>query len=361
MIDILNAKHEKVIAIGEELVASNPFRFKKLESQYRRVSDYALKTFIANHSLTYKPNLKYYFGFNTKKQFASLIDDALITTGFIYSDEASAASLLAQKHKLVYLSPVSPLDEIYHGAYSKGLGFKASNHPSMLKKAFDNKEFFSSDREVILVCPQSNVVNLVHAENFKKSFKIDREFNYFEPTPDFKELKFLKSKVTLLMAGYGFEHIDAIKSLVQKHPHIDFTFIGTHQWSYCTDVMRRTLGSTEANIHIVSEFVEGLEDSVYLDPEVVRHRKEFHKEFEIAHNKNTLDPIEYAIFDSILMSLILLNDRGVKTAADVAKKLEHFTFKGALGEYIFVNGQVQKPVYVSKWIKESFVPQRKIH
>ena len=89
-------KEVKVIAVGEELIPSNPFRFKNLENQYRRTAKLAVDYFRKNYKLSYQPIIRYDFGSNIKDGFTSLTKDALIVTGFLYSDEAHKASLLAR-------------------------------------------------------------------------------------------------------------------------------------------------------------------------------------------------------------------------------------------------------------------------
>ena len=354
-------KETKIIAVAGQLIKTNPFRFRRFEEQYRHVSELSLKYFKTRYKPVYLPKINYYFGEDVESLFLKASKEAEVVTGFIYSNEASHAALLAEEKKTIYLSPVSPLEEVYKGRYSKGMGLRADVQLKILQKFSSSVHESSPKFETIMLYPTTNVVNNIHAENFRKTFKLDQEIKFNESVPKLNNLKFSQKNVNVLLAGYAYELVDSIRYLLKVYPQIQFTFIGTHQWAYCSDVIQRSLADVSVNLFIISELIEHFDRNVeFVHPESKKSREEYLSIRSSSPLGKLIDPIEYSMFDATLLALTILNDPDINSAELFSKKLENFKFYGSAGEYSFEKGQIVRPTYLSKWTGAYFRPQRKI-
>ncbi|MFK7827873.1 MAG: hypothetical protein AB8G05_27240 [Oligoflexales bacterium] len=352
------------IVVGERLIPNNPWRNQVIKKQYEIAIKDALRTHKNNFPES-KIKIVPSFdngpaeGFKLAKN-----ENAYGVFGYLYSMEANEAAQIAEKFRLPFITPVSPLLSVRNSyAFSMMNSFDALAEKMKLIAKVD--EFANPS---IIVSPKTYLANYEYHRVFKESFDVIDTISDLKDVIKNIEKTVMaykgKGKVNILLSGFAFELVDLVKNLTQGKIAEKINIIAHSQWTYCPDILSAIINADARNFYFISDHFEAHKDSSSRLPFLsgaMKQRSEFSQLLEkesVLTGEDLNQPIVYVLRDMI--AYVLKVAESSKDRNDFLRKSRFGATIGVSGKYSFHDGISEREVFLGKWIKGKIKPVRQL-
>ena len=356
-----NFSYGKTIVIGEQIIEANPWR----NGLIRKQIEIAAGTAMENHRKEFPKSdvsIIKAFDASTEKGFLQAkAEEALAVIGYVYSSEATEAAQLANKYKIPYLSPVSPMASI-RGEYSASL---ANCHGQLRDRL---KRMDGAQEPSIVVVPTTHLTNLEYAKIYQESFNVVATFEgsaeeiWSGLVAKIASLRQV-SRINVLFAGYSMEQAELLPRLSRLPEAKRLRFFGHDQWYFSPKAYRVGDFDRVENFFVLSGAFDpfDLRSAGLLTGDSYRfdEREYLRKKLEAAPDHQGYDihePVVYALYDLMRSSLRLAERSGSSEEFNHWRK--NFSFSGVSGSYQFEGGTLHRKVYLGKWNGRKLLPIR---
>ncbi|MFK7823623.1 MAG: ABC transporter substrate-binding protein [Oligoflexales bacterium] len=342
------------LVLGERLVPNNPWRNQVIKMQYEIAIAHALKS----HKRTFpnsKINLLTSFDTGPAQGFKiAEKEKALAVVGYLYSMEANEAAQLAEKYRIPYITPVSPLQSIRNDyAFSMMNSFDILSEK--MKLLAKQKDFVNPS---ILITPKTYLANYEYDRIFREAFNVVETISEQKDVSKKIENKIKNlngyDKINILLSGFAFEQVDLVKSLTQGKIADKINILVHSQWTYCLDILSATINDDAKNFYFISDHFESLGNSVKLRLELSQI---LDKESALT-GEDLNQPIVYVLRDMIAYILMLAESS--KDRNEFLRKARSGKTVGVSGVYSFTDGKPEREVFLGKWVKGKIIPIRRL-
>ena len=331
-----------VLAVGDKLEKGDPYRFDEIKRSYERSARLALDHFRSdNPSVLVDPEIVFFLEDSPiDKIFEKIVSsNALAVVGFKRTPSAKAATTLADKHKITMISPVSPIDEVVSGFYSRGLAFPLSKTKPVIQ------DFGKDFKSKFIILKQDAPLANAH--------EVPKDFVAIDDLDKEEARKKIPDGSLLFFPGYAYEHLGAIKKLLSEGKTV--TLLGSTPWAYSEDLLRRY--SLNCEIYSVSQFFDRTISTSQINSDSAaraganRFVGDYKKIFGEVPESSA-----HSFYDGMSLALSKIYLEHAKTREQFYQKMQTFDFKGITGKIAFKNGKSERAGYLVKWTRDHFEP-----